>query len=145
MSSDERTGGVTGDVLAVLASMGEAELSDLDRLRDVLHPDFECWAGAAREPLDLEGYLAMIKETRAGFPDFTYEVPVPPVVDGDRAATTYRLVGTHTGEYHGMPPTGARIDVGGLSMFEVEGGRVRRMWTAVDSLALITQLRAAPS
>ena len=128
------------DVLAVLAAMGAAELRSIEDLRAALHPAFECWMGASRDPLDAARYIESIQETRAAFSDFTYEVPAPPVVEGNRAATTYRLVGTHTGEYQGLPATGRQIDVGGVSMFEIEDGRVRRMWSALDSLAMATQL-----
>lgn len=120
--------------------MGGAELASVEPLRDALHPDFQCWMGAEREPLDANAYIDSVREMRASFSDFTYEVPAPPVVEGNRAATTYRVTGTHTGEYPGIKPTGARIDVGGLSMFQVEDGRVRRMWSAMDSLAFVTQI-----
>lgn len=143
--SSSQSAGDRDVVLGALAAMGSGELGDLDALREVLHPDFECWVGAAREPLDADGYVRMLADMRAAFPDLAYEVPVPPIVDGNRAATTYRVGGTHTGAYQGMPATGARIDVGGLSMFEVEEGRVRRMWTAMDSLAMFTQLNGASS
>ena len=132
--------GVREQVLAALAAMGTAELTGVDDLRAALHPEFQCWLGAGREPLDADGYIRFIVEMRAAFSEFNYEVPTPPVVEGNRAATTYRVTGAHTGDYRGMKPTGARIDVAGLSMFEVEDGRVRRMWSAIDSLAFVTQL-----
>lgn len=128
------------EVLAALAAMGMAELGSVEDLRAALHPEFECWMGASRDPLDAGRYIESIQEMRRAFSDFEYEVPAPPVVDGHRAATTYRIVGTHTGEYQGLPATGRRVDVGGLSMFEVEDGRVRRMWSAIDSLAMAAQL-----
>lgn len=127
-------------VLAALAAMGTSELGSVEDLRAVLHPEFECWMGASRDPLDAEGYIESIEEMRRAFSDFEYEVPAPPVVEGRRAATTYRVLGTHTGEYQGLPATGRKVDVGGLSMFEVEDGRVRRMWSAIDSLAMASQL-----
>lgn len=127
-------------VLAALAAMGTAELGTVEELRAALHPAFECWMGASRDPLDADGYIDTVREMRTAFTDFAYEVPVPPVVDGNRAATTYRIVGRHTGEYRGVPATGRQLDVGGLSMFEVEDGLVRRMWSAFDSMAMVTQL-----
>ena len=138
---NEDSGGRERDVvLAALAAMSAAELGSVQALRGALHPEFECWMGANREPLDAERYIESIQEMRAAFSDFEYEVPAPPVVEGSRAATTYRVLGTHTGEYQGLPATGRRIDVGGLSMFEVEDGRVRRMWSAIDSMAMAAQL-----
>lgn len=124
----------------VVAAMGAAELTSSDELRKVLHPQFECWLGAATEPLDREGYIESLVSLRRGFPDVSYEVPATPVGEGHRVATTFRVTGTHTGDYLGLAPTGARIDVGGLSMFEVEDGRVRRMWSAFDTLAMTRQL-----
>ena len=129
-----------GAVLRVLALMGSAELGSLDDLRAVLHPSFECWMGAARQPLDADGYIASVRAMRAAFADLSYEVPAPPVIEGHRAATTYRVLGTHTGTYEGLAPTNNRVDVGGVSLFELEDGCVRRMWSALDSMAMATQL-----
>jgi len=126
--------------IEVVASMGAAELTSSDELRNVLHPEFQCWLGAAREPLDRDGYIESLAAMRQGFPDVTYEVPAPPIGQGNRVATTFRVTGTHSGSYLGLDPTGSRIDIGGLSMFEVEDGRVRRMWSALDSLAMASQL-----
>lgn len=126
--------------LDIVAAMGSAELSSLDDLRRTLHPSFECSMGASREPLDGDAYVASIAETRAAFPDLTYEVPAPPIADGHRVATTFRITGTHSGAFRGVPPTGVALDVAGLSMFEVEDDRVRRMWSSLDSLAFATQL-----
>src|SRR5688572_15712340 len=122
------------DALAIVEAMGAAELSSLDELRQALHPQFECWLGASRDPIDRDAYVQSIAQLREAFPDFAYEVPAPPVADGPRVATTYRVVGTHTRPYFDFAPTGARIDVAGLSMFEVQDGSVRRMWSAFDTL-----------
>jgi predicted ester cyclase len=142
-AGEDAVNDVAQEALAIVGAMGAAELTSLDELRQALHPQFECWLGAARDPIGRDAYVESIAQIREALPDLEYEVPAPPVADGNRVATTYRIVGTHSGPYFDFPPTGARIDVAGLSMFEVEDGSVRRMWSAFDTLALVTQLEVS--
>jgi predicted ester cyclase len=64
------------------------------------------------------------------------------VVEGDRAALRYRLQGTHSGHYLGVAPTGLGLDVEGLTLLRVAGGRVVEEWHSPTELAILRQLGA---
>jgi predicted ester cyclase len=64
------------------------------------------------------------------------------VVDGDRAALRYRLRGTHRRVYLGVAATGLTIDVEGLTMLRVSGGRVIEEWHSPTELSILRQLGA---
>jgi predicted ester cyclase len=62
------------------------------------------------------------------------------VVEGDRAALRYRLTGTHRGRYLGVAPTGRAIDVAGMMIVRVEGGRIVEEWHSPTELAILRAL-----
>jgi predicted ester cyclase len=48
----------------------------------------------------------------------------------------------HKGDLLGMPGTGRRIAVNGITIFRLHDGVITEEWTEFDALALLTQLRA---
>jgi steroid delta-isomerase-like uncharacterized protein len=76
---------------------------------------------------------------RAGFPDMSM-VAEDTVAAGDKVAVRWRMRGTHTAELFGIPPTGAQVDVAGISWLRFSEGRVVEDWVAEDSLGLMRQL-----
>jgi steroid delta-isomerase-like uncharacterized protein len=75
------------------------------------------------------------------FPDIEYEIE-DAVVAGDKTAIRWRGHGTHRGEYVGIPPTGLDVDYDGMTMFEVRGDKIARLWVSADMLGLARRLGA---
>jgi hypothetical protein len=78
------------------------------------------------------------------FPDFTYEV-LPPIciaADGTRCAIKWRISGSHVRSLEplGYAPTGRRVEIEGVDVLDLEGGRVKRILTAFDPLPAAEQL-----
>lgn len=63
--------------------------------------------------------------------------------EGELVCLQGRLVGTHTGTWHGpagdLPPTGKRIDLPFVQIFEVRDGKVTRSWQYGDRLLMLEQ------
>jgi predicted ester cyclase len=62
------------------------------------------------------------------------------LIDGDRVAWRWTLVGTHVGPLAGIAPSGARRVLSGVNFQRVREGRVVEHWTTVD----LSGLAAAP-
>jgi|SRR6266513_852017 len=75
------------------------------------------------------------------FPDARIEVD-DAIVEGDRVALRYRLTGTHRRGYLGVAATGLPIDVQGMMVVRVEGGRVAEEWHSPTELSILRQLGA---
>jgi steroid delta-isomerase-like uncharacterized protein len=60
-----------------------------------------------------------------GVPDLKVEV-TSCFVTGDRAATEWKMSGTHTGNLPGMPATGRSFSLRGASVFQIRGDRILR-------------------
>jgi predicted ester cyclase len=67
------------------------------------------------------------------------------VVEGGAAAARITFTGTHRGDLVGIPATGKRVEVGGMAILHVRGGKIAAQWTAADMLGLRQQLGAMPA
>jgi steroid delta-isomerase-like uncharacterized protein len=50
------------------------------------------------------------------------------VAEGDRVALHTTFTGTHTGEFMGIPASGARVTIPSLQIWRVEGGQIVEHW-----------------
>ena len=73
------------------------------------------------------------------FPDLTATVE-DVVAEGDTVAMRVTLRGTHDGEFMGIEPTGASVEVPNAVFTRVEDGRIAERWVQPDMLGLMRQL-----
>jgi len=78
------------------------------------------------------------------FPDLKAEI-VTTVVAGERAASEWRFSGTQTGDLPGIPAANKRMDVYGASIYEFEGGKIKRKVDYWDVATALRQLGAMPA
>jgi predicted ester cyclase len=77
------------------------------------------------------------------FPDIRVAVEHT-VTEGDMVVAHVRVTGSNTGEGLGFPPTGRRIDMQGMVLARVVGGRLREGWNCFDFLGMYQQLGVTP-
>ena len=69
------------------------------------------------------------------FPDLKITVDAM-VAEGDYVTVLWTFRGTHTAwGYGGLPPTGARIEIRGITIWRVIDGKIHEEWTAFNELA----------
>jgi predicted ester cyclase len=81
---------------------------------------------------------------RSALPDGHIEIE-DLLAEGDKVATRFRLRGTNTGSFQGMPPTGKAVDITATGIFRVVDGRVADNWVNFDALGLMQQLGVVPA
>jgi predicted ester cyclase len=64
------------------------------------------------------------------------------LVDGDRIAWRFTLIGTHRGPFLGEPATGKRITLTGTNFQRLAGGVVIEHFTLLDAFGALRQIRA---
>lgn len=102
-----------------------------------------------RTPLPIEATGAeLLKEVFAGlhraFPDL--HVTVEDVIaEEDKVVARDTVIGTHRGEYMGIPPTGKSITYNEIFIARFADGRIAETWGVVDVLSQMRQLGAIPA
>jgi steroid delta-isomerase-like uncharacterized protein len=66
------------------------------------------------------------------------------VAEGDRVVVRWSQIGTHSGNFMGIPPTGKEFTIAGIDIHAVREGRMAEHWHVVDQLALMQQLGLIP-
>lgn len=113
-------------------------------VRDLLAPEFRLQLGSA-PPVDAAAVLPLLSVFRAAFPDFRDEL-ADMVAEADRVVAWGRSLGTHQGEFMGIPATDREIAVDFVSRFRLTSdGMIREIIVAQDQLGLLGQLGVVPT
>jgi len=112
----------------------------LDVLDELIAPDFVNHNPAIPGlPNGPEGVKPIMAGFRAGFPDLRFDIE-DQIEEGDRVVTRFTARGTQTGEFMGIPPTGKRVEVGGIQIERIVDGKIVEHWRVSDDLGILTQL-----
>ena len=84
--------------------------------------------------------LGFVKTFRAAFPDLHYTVDEA-IVAGDKVTTRWTAAGTHQGEFFGNPATQKSITMLGITVFQVDDGKIVKLWNVWDLAGLLGQLK----
>ena len=89
-----------------------------------------------------------IKQTvalyRNAFSDLQFTVEH--MIEADQFVTTrFSSRGTHKGDFRGIPPTSRSIQVEGIVIHRISGGRIVEGWVVWDALGLMQQLGVVPT
>jgi steroid delta-isomerase-like uncharacterized protein len=120
------------------------ESGDLNTVDQILAPN---WVNHDPSMPPLQGYEGFKQLTmlfRSAFPGFHTEIE-DMLAEGDKVAARFRLRGTNTGSFQGMPATGKAVDVTGTGIFRVVDGKVTDNWVNLDALGLMQQLGVVPA
>jgi steroid delta-isomerase-like uncharacterized protein len=88
-----------------------------------------------------EAFRAQWRKWRAAFPNIHFAVE-DVIAEGDTVVTRWTLTGTHRGDFMGVPPTGRRVSVTGMSLDHLADGQITSGFDAWDALGLRHQLGA---
>jgi steroid delta-isomerase-like uncharacterized protein len=67
------------------------------------------------------------------------------VVAEDKVVTRWQATGVHAGEFNGIPATGRRVSLTGISIDRISGGRIVESWEVTDDAGLLRQLGVDPT
>ena len=90
-----------------------------------------------------EGQRQLVSLYRDAFPDAHITVE-DQLAEDDKVVTRWSARGTHQGELMGIPATGSRVEISGISINRVSGGRIEETWSNYDALGIMQQIGAVP-
>ena len=131
------------DFLRQVWDEGNAEACEefLAPLYTIHHDPGDPWAGP---PLDLAGYQARLRISRAPFPDQSFDI-VGLFEDDDVIVATWHCHATRRGAVAGFAPTGKRITMSGITAHSFTDSRISGRWQVVDRLGVYQQLQSQRS
>ncbi len=117
----------------------------LDRADELVAPDYLDHGAVPGQGPGLEGakqqrwgmYFAAIPDLHATIDDL--------VAEGDKVVVRYTVEGTQQGELPGVPPTGKRFRISGISIYRLAEGKIAEQWEQMDMLGLMQQLGVIPA
>ena len=112
-------------------------------LDDLLAPDYVRRSHSGSTAQDREEFAASVLAVRDAFPDLRTSID-DMLVDGDRVAVRWHSLGTHTGEFLGVPPTGRPVRVSGATFSRFAGERIVEEWVTWDPRQLLSALGIIP-
>ncbi len=94
-------------------------------------------------PSGPEGDRHVVSLYHGAFPDAQITVEEQ-IAEADRVVTRWSGRGTHQGELLGVPPSGNRVEISGMTINRVSGGKIAETWTNYDALGMMQQIGAIP-
>jgi steroid delta-isomerase-like uncharacterized protein len=86
-----------------------------------------------------EGQKRIAADFRAAFPDLRFKVEIL-IAEDEFIAARWTAVGTHSGRWGSVEPTGRTARLSGVNLFRFEQGKVVELWNYRDDLGLMEQL-----
>jgi len=66
------------------------------------------------------------------------------ITEGDKVAVRTSLQATHTSNFQGLPPTGKRVTIGGITIERIQDGKIVERWVNIDYMGMMQQLGLIP-
>jgi steroid delta-isomerase-like uncharacterized protein len=88
---------------------------------------------------DLQEDQAAVHAEKQAFPDLKMTVNLM-VAEGDLVTVIWTFRGTNTAAGYGLPATGARIELRGITVWRIVDGKIREEWTSFDDMQAASQL-----
>ncbi len=86
-----------------------------------------------------EEHRQLLLSVFSGFPDAEWRID-DQVADDGRVVTRWKFVGTHNGTFMGMTATGRRLQITGMTIHQISGGKIVEQWEQWDTLGMTQQL-----
>ncbi|MEH6531439.1 MAG: ester cyclase [Photobacterium frigidiphilum] len=99
-------------------------------------------AGAPDPNLSVSEFKELLSGLLTAFPDLHISVN-DQMVSGDKVATRWTAIGTHTGPLGGSPPSGNKAKFEGLILDRVVEGQVVERWEQWDQMGMLQQIGLA--
>jgi steroid delta-isomerase-like uncharacterized protein len=122
-SIQARNKAVAMRVFGEIFNQGKFQVAD-----DIYAPDFQ--NHGLHRSVDLKTDQEAVRAERKAFPDLRVSVQEM-VAERDKVAVLWTFQGTHTGSgYEGLPPTGTRVEVRGITIWRMGNGRIVEEWSS---------------
>ncbi|HSF33618.1 MAG TPA: ester cyclase [Candidatus Tectomicrobia bacterium] len=117
---------------------------EIDATGDYFHTDMVEEVPFPGQGPGLDGLKETLTRIRLGFPDVHWSVEEQ-LAEDTRVLTRFIWLGTHQGEFLGIPATNRVVRVWGMVIDRFEGQKVKSTRMLLDTLSLLQQLGVVPA
>lgn len=89
---------------------------------------------------ELKGHIILFE---AGLPNYQV-VARDLIVEGNKVVLRGTVQGEHKGELFGIAPTGRKVNVDLIIIYELENDKIVNHWMQADTVALMQQIGSSP-
>ena len=111
---------------------------------ELLDPAFILHDAPPGLPPGIEGCKVIDVMFGTAFPDYKHTIH-DLIAEGDKVVARWTFHGTNEGDFQGLPPTGKKVTIPGISVFRLVDGKIMDDWTISDTFGLMQQLGAIPT
>ena len=115
-----------------------------DAVDEFFAPDYVNHTAPPGMPNDREGVKAIAAMYLGAFPDLKVTTELQ-VAEGDKVVSHWTMTATHSGELMGIPATGKRIEMTGIGIQRIAGGKIVEEWNESDQMGMMQQLGVVPA
>ena len=87
---------------------------------------------------ELKGHIIIFE---AGLPNYQL-IPKDIIAEGNKVVLRATLEGEHKGELFGVAPTGRKVKVDGIVIYELANNKIVNHWMQFDTVSLMQQIGA---
>jgi steroid delta-isomerase-like uncharacterized protein len=91
-----------------------------------------------------EAYKRQVTRFITAFPDLRFSVE-DVFGEKEKLAVAWTISGTHKGEFMGIPASGKRVSVDGITLNHIVNGKIMDSYISWDALGLMQQLGVVPA
>jgi steroid delta-isomerase-like uncharacterized protein len=118
--------------------------NDMAALDQIVAADLITHSQLPNVPAGREGGKMVHQGSLAAFPDGKTTTD-DLIAEGDKVVERFTLVGTHKGDFMGIPASGKSVRVTGMSIFRIANGKIVEHWGENDAMSLLIQLGVLPA
>jgi predicted ester cyclase len=135
MTTEARNKATATRVFEEIFNQGKFQVAD-----EIYAPGFK--NHGLHKAYDLKADQDAVHAEKQAFPDLHMSVDKL-VAEGDLVTALWTFRGTHTaGGYGGLPPTGCRVEMRGMTIWRIVDGRIQEEWSVFDELGPYSQIAA---
>jgi steroid delta-isomerase-like uncharacterized protein len=120
----------------------ERKVEIVDKLLSPSHALHE--PNAPDSQIGPQAYKTTVKRFLTGFPDLHFAIQ-DVISESDKLVVSWVLSGTHQGDFYGVAATNKTVSVEGITIHQIENGKILDSYASWDRLGLMRQLEAVPA
>ena len=99
---------------------------------------------APENVIGIQGFKDYYQNYLTGFSDVTFTI-VDVFGQGDKIVKHWNFKGTHTGEFFGIPASGKKVNIDGVTLVKMKDGKIAQEQDFLDNLSFYQQLGLIPT